>query len=42
MDLKKCCMFQGLFQLLETNVTIRCRKEDLELVKVCYEVLRHK
>jgi hypothetical protein len=27
--------FQGLFQLLETDVTIRCRKEDVDLVKVC-------
>ena len=26
---------QGLYQLLEENVTIRCRKEDVNVVEVC-------
>ena len=33
-------IFQALFQLLESEVTIRCRKEDLDLIKVCCKVLQ--
>lgn len=27
-------MFQGFYQLLETKVTVRCRKQDVQLVQV--------
>ncbi len=37
-----CLLYQGLFQLLETQVSIRCRKQDVNLVKVQYNSIPNK
>ena len=29
--------FQGLLQILETNVTVRCREVDVQLVRECLD-----
>lgn len=33
-----CVFFQGFYQLLEPKVTIRCRKQDLALVQVSFNL----
>jgi hypothetical protein len=32
---KSFTVLQGLYQMLEENVTVQCRKEDVEIVQVC-------